>query len=180
MNALFDRSLYLFTQLEFGSVNMATPRTNLDVPNVKEWSFRARSLVAARIAISYLTEFELKDDRFIIKRPDVQHTIKSNVEVAISTAAESEVDLARPVAPNVTYFEIIYFFIWSIMLVITQAWRDLVERRPFRSTLATESAVHYYVKSPPDPIRSSILIPCSTSRWAAAIPGSSRRDLTID
>lgn len=159
---------------------MATPHTNLDVPNVKEWSFKARSLIAARIAMSYLTEFELRNDRFIFQRTDVQHTIKSNVEVAITTAAENEVDLARPVAPNVTYFEIIYFFVWSIMLVIAQAWRDFVERRPFRPTLATESAVHYYVKSLPDPIRRSILIPCSTSQWAAATPGSSRRDPTID
>ena len=123
---------------------MTTPRANLDVTNVKEWSFRARSLLAARIAISYLTEFVSTNNRLIIKA-DVSYSTQVKVEIAKTTAAESRLDLARPVSPNVTYFEILYFFLFSIILVITQAWRDFVERRPFRPTLATDLLVHYYV-----------------------------------
>lgn len=124
---------------------MTTPRANLDVTNVKEWSARARSLLAATIAISYLPEFESTKKSRMIKRPDVHHTIQPKVTIAINTASESDVDLVRPVVPSVTYLEMMHFFIWSIMLVISQAWRDFVEQRPFRPMLATESAVHYYV-----------------------------------
>lgn len=124
---------------------MTTPRTNLDVTNVKEWSLGARSLLAARIAISYLTEFVSTKNRLIIKRADVPYTTRLKVEIATPTVGESGLDLARPVASNVTYLDIFYFFLWSIILVITQAWRDFVERRPFRPTLATDLLVHYYV-----------------------------------
>lgn len=141
----FSICSHLFTQPEFDSVNMTTPHANLDVTDVKEWSFRARSLLAARIAVSYLMESESTNNRLIIKRQDVHDTIQPKIEIAQTVAAESEVDLARPVVPNVTYLEMIYFFIWSIMVVMTQAWRDFVERRPFQPTLATNSAVHYYV-----------------------------------
>ena len=102
----------------------------------------------------YLTEYQSTNNNLAIKGQDVDFTMPSKAEIEIvkTNTAESEVNLARPVVPNVTYLEIVRFFIWSFMVVITQAWRDFVEGRPFRPTLANASVSHYYVRLSPCPI----------------------------
>lgn len=118
---------------------------NIGVTNAKGWIFRGHSLLVESVATSYLTETKSTNNKSVYRGQNVDNTIQQKVETVKKPTAESEVNLARPTAPTVTYLDIVRFVIWSIMVVITQAWRDFVERRPFRPTLASDSIAHYYV-----------------------------------
>ena len=141
-----------FCRLSLHSANMITQRVNIGVTNAKGWIFKGQSLLVESVGTSYQTETKSISRKSVYKRQDLDHTIPQKVETVETvetTTTESAVNLSRPTAPTVTYVDIVRFVIWSIMVVITQAWRDFVERRPFRPTLASDSVAHYYVSLSP-------------------------------
>ena len=55
------------------------------------------------------------------------------------------VNLVKPAEPPVTYLEFLKFFVWSIMVVITQLWRDLSSGKFYKPLLSTDFVTHYFV-----------------------------------
>lgn len=58
---------------------------------------------------------------------------------------DKTVNLVRPTEPPVTLLEKFLFYVWSVMLVLTQVWRDFTEKRPFRAVLKSDFTAHYFV-----------------------------------
>ncbi|KAH8820193.1 pyridoxal phosphate-dependent transferase [Xylogone sp. PMI_703] len=125
---------------------METPSAALHPTDLKRLIFRGRSLLAEKSPVSYTTEIELPDNKLVNKGRvhDLDYTIRPKVHITKHNTAEKEVNLIRPPETTASYLEICRFLLWSIVLVLTQAWRDLMEGRPFKAILATDAWTHYY------------------------------------
>ena len=91
-------------------------------------------------------ELKAKDTKPLIDAQNMDHTSVSQVK---NMGEKLPFSIVRPREPEVTYLEIFRFAIWSIMLIITQTWRDFTEGRRFRPNLSSHSATHYFVSFSP-------------------------------
>jgi len=91
-------------------------------------------------------ELKAKDTKPLIDAQNMDHTSVSQVK---NMGEKLPFSIVRPREPEVTYLEIFRFAIWSIMLIITQTWRDFTEGRRFRPSLSSHSATHYFVSFSP-------------------------------
>lgn len=55
------------------------------------------------------------------------------------------VNLTKPTEPPVTYLEMLKFIWWSIMVILTQLWRDLTSGKFYKPLLSTDFMTHYFV-----------------------------------
>lgn len=89
---------------------------------------------------------ELADD--VIDKPEsMAHAVddlKAVAEVAKQKVVKA-VNLIKPVEPPVTYLETLKFIWWSILVVLTQLWRDVRSRRFYIPLLKTDFMTHYFV-----------------------------------
>lgn len=160
------------------------PKTKLNMTHqslrstyLKRWQYYARSILRRRISIPNLDEVKKSEDTFITKRlPTIsnckQGHLKANdadfqgrvelAKVEKTHSAESKVVISRRMIPEVSYLHIFQFIVWSIWLVLVQAWADFWEGRSFRAILATDAWAHYYVRRL-SKIPSSLLTFISTS-----------------
>ncbi|KAL4870553.1 hypothetical protein BDV12DRAFT_165811 [Aspergillus spectabilis] len=99
------------------------------------------------------TALEVTDDKVtnghvLIKAEGVvpvQPIANGQINGAASVSPRKHVLLARPIDPEVTFMEKFRFFVWSVVVVLVQIWRDLIiERRRLRPVLFTELISHYF------------------------------------
>lgn len=57
------------------------------------------------------------------------------------------VSFVKPVEPPVTYLEVLKFLVWSLMVVLTQLWRDLSSGTFYKPLLSTDFMTHYFVSA---------------------------------
>lgn len=128
---------------------MATTYAIHGDPYITEWVIRGRSLLADRMVKPHRGETKAEPNitkkRAPISGRSTDQVKESKVEIVEKPTAVPEVNLARPIPPNVTNFEAAIFFLWSFVVIAVQAWRDFIEKRPFLAVLATDSMSHYYV-----------------------------------
>ena len=125
---------------------MAETQSSWRFTSLRDWVSLRQSLLVGQIAALHLADPDPKSGKLLTnghKANGHDHYV-SKLELVKPEKVEKEVILTRREDPTVTYFEITKFVVWSIILVLTQMWRDWREGRPFRPTLATESWTHYY------------------------------------
>ena len=82
---------------------------------------------------------------FIHNLETVAHGVEG-LKGASKVTKEKVVNLIRPVEPPVTYLEILKFIYWSLLVILTQAWRDGKARRLYVPLLKTDFMTHYFVR----------------------------------
>jgi hypothetical protein len=65
---------------------------------------------------------------------------------SVTPIRSSVVGIIQVVDPPVTWVETFRFLIWSIMLVLNPAWRDLKSFSIYRPLLSTDFMTHYFVR----------------------------------
>lgn len=88
----------------------------------------------------------LVDDVFDKPVP-MAHAVDDLKAVAKTTKQKvvKAVNLVKPVEPPVTYLEIFKFIWWSLLVVLTQVWRDVKSRKLYVPLLKTDFMTHYFV-----------------------------------
>ncbi|KAI4199277.1 MAG: hypothetical protein LQ350_004737 [Teloschistes chrysophthalmus] len=88
---------------------------------------------------------ERADDVFD-KPESMAHAVDDLKAVAKATNEKvvKAVNLVKPVEPPVTYLEILKFIWWSLLVVLTQAWRDVKARKFYVPLLKTDFMTHYF------------------------------------
>lgn len=80
----------------------------------------------------------------------------------------SLVNLIKPVEPPVTYLEILKFVVWSIIVVLTQLWRDVSSGKLYKPLLSTDFMTHYFASASATPAGEKIFLTVVVhSRWPA-------------
>lgn len=79
------------------------------------------------------------------KRAVARTTKTLPVAVEAEKEQERKVIFTHPSEPEVSLLEKTLFVLWSIRLVLRQAWSDFLERRWFSGTLVSDAWSHYYV-----------------------------------
>ena len=62
-----------------------------------------------------------------------------------SQLGQAIVNLVKPIEPPVTYTEILKFFWWSVMVILSQLWKDISSGRIYKPLLRTDFTTHYFV-----------------------------------
>lgn len=90
-------------------------------------------------------ELEVWEEK-TVATPDVRNTVKALPNDHVPPRSRV-VGLAQVVDPPVTWMETFRFALWSILLILTQAWRDFTSSTWHRPLLSTDFMTHYFVSS---------------------------------
>lgn len=88
-------------------------------------------------------ELEVLEEK-TIATPDVSNAVQALSDDHVPTRSHV-VGLTQVVDPPVTWMETFRFAIWSIMLILTQAWRDFTSSTWQSPLLSTDFMAHYFV-----------------------------------
>ncbi|KAI9715084.1 MAG: hypothetical protein M1812_006202 [Candelaria pacifica] len=132
-----------------------------------------------------------KHEGLVIKSSDIPSTPPNSASISrtsSNTASQPRmqikrpfVNLIKPAEPRVTWIETLRFIWWSILVILTQLWRDLSSGKFYKPLLSTDFMPHYFyipagrqdprlVTSGPHNRMTIRNIPASTTRQYEEIP----------